>query len=1414
MKDPSSSAALVCSSMGGYLAVMETTEERDLVKARFDATPSLAEILSQLSQSCWRHPCFAASWMGGLAKSARNVSKYTYSNGAWLDHAELPAPILQSTSKKCFVHNATDLSISSESTTCSSKPFICEKGTDYMGCYSKLTYGLPVIVNYKLMNLRQCKESCTSAMLAGYTLYGVGIDQLPTCYCLKPDEIRKENDYDCTDQCAGHQACGAANRISVYSPVPTPVAGSCEELYGQGVLLSGLYQVETPGWYSMCYMPNSSYTGLYPPVGSCGAAICDQDKVLIGQGNTVFLIDVTEPSRVESPEDTCFNVIEIGATIVASVRTAEQMALLTDFLNWNPTGATSTVIGLVDEFLTGSYTWSDGYLYRPGEINVTDSSAPLTNRDRARYTTVDHLGVVAGHTDKHHVACMLDTHVKDDPQCYFYHETLVYGRIKNYATMSVTLCRQVCQTDGHLTFFVSSFACVCGSGPVLAPNVSIAECSKPCPGNRLQICGGTPGDGIFFFKKYTFDTMDIAANCSELYNNLIVLEAAYKLESAAWQTNYTAYCGLEDWTIAEECQTGFMSKNHKCLRFMRLETHTVTEAAAACLDLSSVLASLLTPEDLEDVLNITMNVSSLSTAKLWAIGHYSPLSNGYYVDSFGYLIPPSADIFTGVTLDEQCMALDTENRTLVAVSCNTVLPYICHHNRHVQTNVEAIPAGQFPDPDLSFPTSMTSHQCIELCRGKGSEYSMIRGADCYCNLTTFTFALDETSFSQSCPGNIFQLCGSNFSSIVYTITFLPNSQFPNCDELLNYGITAPGNYIMEDGSHVTCFKYTTHSDYVMANNDDITVEASSVFSSSFTSADAKLDIRTLKPGGWAGALGNSGYYLKFDLHDVYMVQGIILMGVPDHDRMTSLSITHQLTDSHVENYFLNPIDIIYPPTSSLTWIDIEKPFVASQVTITFNAWDGSKPGCSIEFIGFKFYEYWTDSYYLGARGQLQNASAISTVFIIADVNSCVETCRTNGFNYFMINEEAIPAPNTAVCSCLNPSVSTRDFYTSLETGLTCLDSQPCSFYSSPFTSLYSSSTTTCQLPSTTATQNEVTILTKNNPSSSDHPSIGSVFNVTCNNGYTSNLWSGTFTTICANYDRWFPTLIDLTCTRVDCGSPPGLANLTLATTNGSLSTTYESVVSYECEEQGHLINGSDLTWEIECSASGQWLPEQPPSCIVKICLAPTLVNNSYLVHQDMYVYGDVAVMKCDNGSVFDGTYSTSFPMTCQIDGTWDQTPDVPCRALDCPPTLPPVSHAAASLASDLSGHYECNGGRQFPDETTSKTVLCNQDTNKWPSTTETDVCRKTRTFGTNICLVQADKCMDSSILGEVNSRSLVDCVVSCSDTAFCRSVCYRRSSKFLEGAPNCQLISSEWKHEHELDRAGWDFYDTFGLVCS
>ncbi|GFS07492.1 hypothetical protein ElyMa_001250900 [Elysia marginata] len=251
----------------------------------------------------------------------------------------------------------------------------------------------------------------------------------------------------------------------------------------------------------------------------------------------------------------------------------------------------------------------------------------------------------------------------------------------------------------------------------------------------------------------------------------------------------------------------------------------------------------------------------------------------------------------------------------------------------------------------------------------------------------------------------------------------------------------------------------THSDYILANNENITVTASSVFSSTYTSSDAKLDMRTLRSGGWVGAAGASDYSLNFDLLDVYMIQGIVFRDTPGQGRVKSVSISHRLLDSLTENYFLNPVEITLPSAASLAWIDIKLPFVASHVTITFNEWDPPAPGCSLELVGYKFYEKWTDTHYLGTRDQVQNASSISTVFSTSSIASCVDTCWTNGFNYFMINEEQTPVATSAVCSCLEPSVSTRDFHTD-HSGSTCLDSQPCMVYGQQEVSLYS---TACKL---------------------------------------------------------------------------------------------------------------------------------------------------------------------------------------------------------------------------------------------------------------------------------------------------------------------------------------------------------------
>ncbi|RUS78926.1 hypothetical protein EGW08_013304, partial [Elysia chlorotica] len=149
------------------------------------------------------------------------------------------------------------------------------------------------------------------------------------------------------------------------------------------------------------------------------------------------------------------------------------------------------------------------------------------------------------------------------------------------------------------------------------------------------------------------------------------------------------------------------------------------------------------------------------------------------------------------------MALSTVNRTLVAVDCDTVLPYICHHGRAFTAGVDPIAFGPFPDPVASLPSSMTTHQCVELCRGTVSGYAMVKEGNCYCDLSALTFAMEEPAFSQACPGNPLQMCGSNTSHTVYTLTEISIPHHQSCDELLNYGIAAPGIYVINN-RQVTC----------------------------------------------------------------------------------------------------------------------------------------------------------------------------------------------------------------------------------------------------------------------------------------------------------------------------------------------------------------------------------------------------------------------------------------------------------------------------------------------------------------------------------------------------------------------------------------------------------------------------------
>ncbi|GFN89661.1 sushi/von Willebrand factor type a/egf/pentraxin domain-containing 1 [Plakobranchus ocellatus] len=560
--------------------------------------------------------------------------------------------------------------------------------------------------------------------------------------------------------------------------------------------------------------------------------------------------------------------------------------------------------------------------------------------------------------------------------------------------------------------------------------------------------------------------------------------------------------------------------------------------------------------------------------------------------------------------------------------------------------------------------------------------------------------------------------------------------------------------------------------------------------------------------GWAGAPGQSEYSLKFDLLDAYVIQGLLISGLYNYGQMSSISITHQLHESYSESYILNPIAIAYSTATRLAWIDINVPFVARYLTIKLETWEGDLPAGSMEIIGYRYTpDLWEDTQYLGMRGQLQNESSITRTIVSSDIDFCLDTCRSEGYHYMRLKEVS---GGIDTCACLTPSSSIRDFYTDEPDGRLCLDSRQCSAANSTFTALYSTHRLKCESLSWINAQAVLSSIVSSNFSS---VTVGTTFNVTCNQGYSSDQWEGTFTTFCTNYRVWYPSPVDFTCDVLDCGYPPHLANLTLAPHNGDQTTIYQATVSYQCEASGHLLNGTELTFDVTCSASGQWLPKEYPPCIPVVCIPPSPGNASYLVPKEggVYVYGDTAVIKCDAGKVFEGMYSDTQTLQCQSNGTWSDEPNAACISLVCPAQLPPVSHAHGSLQSASSGVYECNGGRRFSDQETTKTVMCDHQTNQWPPAH--DACSKTKRFGTTICLVQEDKCMDTSMLAVVLTRSLVDCALTCSDTPFCRSVCYRRAFKMGDPDANCCLLSSEWDYEQEKSLVGWDFYDTFGTNC-
>ncbi|XP_021361821.1 sushi, von Willebrand factor type A, EGF and pentraxin domain-containing protein 1-like isoform X1 [Mizuhopecten yessoensis] len=128
---------------------------------------------------------------------------------------------------------------------------------------------------------------------------------------------------------------------------------------------------------------------------------------------------------------------------------------------------------------------------------------------------------------------------------------------------------------------------------------------------------------------------------------------------------------------------------------------------------------------------------------------------------------------------------------------------------------------------------------------------------------------------------------------------------------------------------------------------------------------------------------------------------------------------------------------------------------------------------------------------------------------------------------------------------------------------------------------------------------------------------------------------------CQGNSRWNGTMP--TCEGVRCTKPNLTANSNIE--DAAVSYTYTDVVTVGCDV-GYEIVGETYMY---CQADGTW-NSSLPNCQVVVCRAPSLYDHSFIENESIpYVFGDVIVVKCEEGYQLYG-HDT---FQCKGDGKWD-----------------------------------------------------------------------------------------------------------------------------------------------------------------
>ncbi|ESO91519.1 hypothetical protein LOTGIDRAFT_228874 [Lottia gigantea] len=620
---------------------------------------------------------------------------------------------------------------------------------EYLGVYA-IPNKTAELINVD-MGIMLCVETCrvrnTSLAL---------ISQLK-CWC--DDILPPTTDKTGREYCyLKGQPCGSEFTADVYSVDVYPsLALSCNDLFNQGIFLSGLYMIN--GTSTNCQFIDNDSGDEY------------EDWVYVHGKNFRLIHSKVKPSQYD---DTC----KLYGGVPATLSTLDQYHTMLQLIKLSKLGLNKLIlVGLRDQFARGQFSWADGSLFRqlPWLFSVSNT--------KSTYAAIDinngYLTNSISDNTKYAMLCMKE---KDYIGCFGEEESVLdsYIVLSNYKSMTVSQCQQLCYKKdvlGDVYILVNVNNCYCIYDVTVIneqlTSVNSTFCDIPCPGNDLQKCGF-----LGYVRAYISDRVKAASTCLELHANGVMVKNEYTMHLQNG-TLIQEQCSFSENSTG--CDIGWIRFNNTCFWPEPQSKSHQKEASKICVSKNGYLATVRDSDDIAFFRTLIETTPPWENLTLWHTGISDALINGKYVLPNG--LHYNTDGFAWLdskTVTKNCGALDTSSGYLEWIDCEERLPFICQKDEYVRCELNQQLATYVTGIDSNF----NIQQCVEICRTINNTVRIgLRDETCNCYNQAVYFNDRRGVCDKSCQVYSNQPCGPKMSDSETVIELgLYTSSSKNCNE--------------------------------------------------------------------------------------------------------------------------------------------------------------------------------------------------------------------------------------------------------------------------------------------------------------------------------------------------------------------------------------------------------------------------------------------------------------------------------------------------------------------------------------------------------------------------------------------------------------------------------------------------------